>query len=235
MFSRTFALAVGLLFATSTLVAFSGHGHHRHHQPVCCCCCEAPATCQVKVCRAKVETGKVSKTKYSCECKEFCIPGRSTLCGTECDCESGCSKCKKIWKPGCGQVRTRLVLKKSTEEVEVVKYSWEVVDACGDCSAKLEEESAKNEEKQKKEEGKKDQKKTDEKKSKQQDGDKKKDEGNKKDATGKNGDAAESKQPAADQERPEPKQDPSARASGRRRGQATRASSRAAAMLNWSR
>lgn len=240
MFSKTFAPAVGLLVATSTLVAFSGHGHHRHHQPVCSCCEACPATCQVKVCRVKEEVSKVAKTKFSCECEDFCIPGKSTYCGTECDCSSGCNKCKKIWKPGCGQVRTRLVLKKSTEEEEVVKYTWEVVDACSDCAATLEQESAKNEEAQKKEADKKDQGKKDEKKKdKKEKGQKQNDQKEKndrdtQDAVNNNGDApqddAKPKREEAGTDPSETKAAPSARASGRRRVQATRANTRVATL-----
>jgi hypothetical protein len=81
------------------------------------------------------ETKKVSKTEYDCECEDFCVPGRSTLCGEEESCDDcGNKKCTKIWQQGCAEIRSRRVLKKSTKEEEVTSYSWVVEEICPACA-----------------------------------------------------------------------------------------------------
>lgn len=96
-----------------------------------CGCCAATR----KICRVSEEKGKKSKTVFSCECEDFCIPGKSQFCGYRAECgECGETKCVKVWKPGCGEVRTRKVLKKSTEDKEVTEYKWEVVEVCDACA-----------------------------------------------------------------------------------------------------
>lgn len=96
-----------------------------------CGCCAATR----KICRVSEEKGKKSKTVFSCECEDFCIPGKSKFCGYRAECgECGETKCVKVWKPGCGEVRTRKVLKKSSEDEEVTEYKWEVVEVCDACA-----------------------------------------------------------------------------------------------------
>jgi hypothetical protein len=88
-----------------------------------------------KICRAVCEQEKSPKTVFSCECEDFCIPGKSTFCGYRCTCDKCCGgKCQKVWQPGCAEVRTRLVLKKSTEEEDVIAYRWEIVELCESCA-----------------------------------------------------------------------------------------------------
>lgn len=102
-------------------------------------CAQCGNPCVVcKVCVPKVETKKHSESVFECECEDFCIPGRSTLCGREKSCdECGELRITRVWQPGCGTVRSKRVLKKSTEDSEQLAYSWEVqylcVDCCGGC------------------------------------------------------------------------------------------------------
>lgn len=99
-----------------------------------CARCGAPnPTC--KVCKPVTETKKVSKTEYECECEDFCVPGRSTLCGEEESCDDcGNAKCTKIWQQNCAKIRSRKVLKKSTKEEDVVSYRWVVEEICDACA-----------------------------------------------------------------------------------------------------
>lgn len=100
-----------------------------------CARCGAPhPTC--KVCKPTTETKKVSKTEFDCECEDFCVPGRSRLCGVEKGCDNcGCVTCKRIWEPTCAQVRSKRVLKKETTEVEEKVQKWVVEELCDACAA----------------------------------------------------------------------------------------------------
>src|SRR5262245_26935540 len=96
-----------LTFAYLAIVCSSCAADDKEHK---CARCGAPnPTC--KVCKPVTETKKVSKTEFGCECEDFCVPGRSTLCGVEegCD-ECGNTTCTRIWQQGCAQIRSRRVL-----------------------------------------------------------------------------------------------------------------------------
>ncbi len=125
----------GGLAATALLTLFlwpafsSGNDQGRCHRCGC-------AAVTAKVCRPIAETKKISKTVFECECEDFCIPGPSTRSGKSCTAD-GCGHFQHEvhWQPGCGQSRTRKVLKKSTVEEEVVTYRWVVEECCATCAA----------------------------------------------------------------------------------------------------
>jgi hypothetical protein len=120
-------LAFILLFGTAISVTADDRHHHCAR-----CGCVAVTT---KICRPVVEIEKKSKTVYEVESEEFCVPGPSTRCGRDCTCHA----CRLHgatygWQPGCGTVRTRCILKKSSVEEEVPNYRWEIVDLCAACA-----------------------------------------------------------------------------------------------------
>jgi hypothetical protein len=127
---RVFSLTSAILVLTSIsgkTIAATGH----------CCRCGCVAVTK-KICRPVAEKKKVKETEYDCECEDFCIPGPSTLIGCETECgDCGEAKVKKIWQPNCGEVRTRNVLKKSTEESEKTVYKWVVEEVCVDCERRM--------------------------------------------------------------------------------------------------
>lgn len=95
-------------------------------------CCDCP-DCGHKVCIAKPTTTKVSKTVYSVEKKDVCIPRfrfpwqiKSGCNGSNCDasCDSQGGECGCA--PRCGRVRTVKVLKKKKIECEKCGYKWEI-------------------------------------------------------------------------------------------------------------
>jgi hypothetical protein len=97
-----------------------------------CVYCGAPATC--RVCRLVCEKKKVPETVFSCECEDFCVPGRSQIeCETEID-ENGCEQHKIVWIPVAKEIRARKVLKKSTQEQEKTIRKLVVQKVCEDCA-----------------------------------------------------------------------------------------------------
>ena len=111
----------------------------------CARCGSDCPTC--KICRAVEETKKVAKTEFECACEDFCVPGRSNLCGVDKSCDDcGNVKCTRIWEPTCAQVRSRRVLKKKTVEQEVKGFKWVVEELCDACAAACEPEISSGEE-----------------------------------------------------------------------------------------
>ena len=110
------------------------------------CCAHCRCRCQTeKVCRVVAETKKVPKVCYSCKCDDVCLPGKSELCGSHCECvpdvcDPCCVKEKKVhdWIPGCAEVRSRAKLYKTVKQVEVKSYKWVVEDLCPHCAANCE-------------------------------------------------------------------------------------------------
>ncbi len=96
-----------------------------------CGCCSGTR----KVCRVVEDVKKTPKTSYSCECKDFCIPGKSEFCGYKCECGPCCTgKCKKVWKPTCGEARTKRVLIKTVKQKEEKTHKYEVIEVCAACA-----------------------------------------------------------------------------------------------------
>ncbi|MDX1945432.1 MAG: hypothetical protein SFU86_08485 [Pirellulaceae bacterium] len=103
--------------------------------PDCCAGCGCQCACR-KVCRLVCETKKVPKTTYSCQCEDFCLPGKSKHCGTICEpgCE-GCPQCKPHYVPQSGGLHTRTKLVKTITEKEEKVYRWVVEYCCDKCAA----------------------------------------------------------------------------------------------------
>lgn len=94
--------------------------------------CGQPATC--KVCRAVAEKKKVSDTVFSCECEDFCVPGRSQVTCEEAVDDDGCVTSKIQWIPTAGQMRQRKKLVKSTESREETQWKLVVEHVCANCA-----------------------------------------------------------------------------------------------------
>ena len=103
-----------------------------------CCCqhCGCHDNLQ-KTCRLVCEQKEIKETKYSCKCEDFCIPGPSTRCGKECECDGNSlfgHTCKWIWQPSqCAKVQTKKVLVKEVVTKKVPSYKWVVEYKCGGC------------------------------------------------------------------------------------------------------
>lgn len=123
--------ALGLNLILSVLAASAALGDEPFHK-----CARCGTECQTcKICRPVEEIKKVSKTEFDCACEDFCVPGRSNLCGVEQGCdECGRVTCKRIWEPTCAQVRSKCVLKKSTVEEEQKVIKWVVEELCPACA-----------------------------------------------------------------------------------------------------
>lgn len=110
----------------------------------CCQSCGCQCACD-KVCKVICEKKIVTKTKYCCECEDFCVPGPSCLIGRECvdDCNAphGVAT-RNIWQPGRATIRTRKKLVKKTYTEEVPTYKWVVESCCPRCQGKLPAEQA---------------------------------------------------------------------------------------------
>src|SRR5438105_5547705 len=109
------AAAVALSIATIRLQAHAGER---------CGKCGRDA-CVEKVCHVICETKKIDKVTYTCECEDFCVPGKSERGCPKAS--SGCEECKKSWfshntlydwVPGCATVHTRKKVLKKVEPVE---------------------------------------------------------------------------------------------------------------------
>jgi len=124
-------LAAGLVAWTADVQAGLRHCGH--------CGCERDCN---KVCRVECGTKKETKIEYSCECEDFCVPGRSRKCGVTCECDDhGCKTHRTVWQPTCGKVRTRKNLVKKEVSKEVPDYKWvveEICSGCGQCACRTE-------------------------------------------------------------------------------------------------
>jgi hypothetical protein len=103
----------------------------------CCDSCGCDSRCS-KVCRPVPSTKTVTKTEYSCECEDFCVPGRSlrTVCHDE------CGKKKIVYTPTCGEVRTRKKLVKKETSTTVPTTKWVVENLCLRCASQKTSEPA---------------------------------------------------------------------------------------------
>lgn len=93
----------------------------------CCSDCGCNCGCR-KVCRLKCEMKEVTKVEYSCECEDFCVPGKSKKVG--CDC---CGE--PVFKPTCAVVHTKKKLVKHEVTTEVPTYKWVVESVCQQCAS----------------------------------------------------------------------------------------------------
>lgn len=101
---------------------------HRGGCPHCGC-----ATVK-KICRLKPDVKKEKKYVYSCECEDFCVPGRSEQCGFKWVCDENGHRHKEIvWKPTCARVRTKAKLLKKEVVHEKKTFKWVVEEVCCQC------------------------------------------------------------------------------------------------------
>ncbi len=96
----------------------------------CCAHCGCHSNC-CKVCRLVPDVKKVPKVTYTCECEDFCVPGRSEHCVTY----DECGNKQHCYAPTCGKVRTRTKLVKHETMVEKPGYKCVVESLCGACAA----------------------------------------------------------------------------------------------------
>jgi hypothetical protein len=97
----------------------------------CCDRCGCADQCR-KVCRCVDDVKKVPKVTYSCQCEDFCVPGRSEHC-VVCD---DCGHKQHIYTPTCAQVRTRTKLVKHETVQEVPSHKWVVESLCNACACR---------------------------------------------------------------------------------------------------
>ncbi|HJT33709.1 MAG TPA: hypothetical protein VJ783_16810 [Pirellulales bacterium] len=122
-----FIPAVFLMATVLTLAQDAWAGHLFCHR------CGCHTKCK-KICRLVCDTKKVTKTEYSCECEDFCVPGPSHKRGYTCECdEHGHQHRKPIWQPTCAKVHTRKKLVKKEVTQEVPDYKWVVEEYCCIC------------------------------------------------------------------------------------------------------
>jgi len=124
---------LGLLVTNSSIAAECAADCAEGAARVCAKCgCNAPTR---KVCRVVEGTEKKSKVSYSTKCEDFCIPGKSEFCGYKTECgPCGTKKCKKVWKPTCGEAATKRMLVKTTKSEEKKTHEYEVVEICNACA-----------------------------------------------------------------------------------------------------
>ena len=119
------------LIALSLAVVFVSHAFAECDHCGCSCGCR-------KVCHLKCDVKKVTKVEYSCECEDFCVPGKSEKVGYKCDCDCGhclfgCCE-KPIYKPTCAEVHTKKKLVKHEVTKEEPTYKWVVETVCDECA-----------------------------------------------------------------------------------------------------
>ena len=116
------------LIAVASVPAIAGWGSHN-----CCQHCGCQCECE-KVCRLVCETKVVTEATYDCKCEDFCVPGRSQRCGSDCGC-GHCAACRQTsWIPVCATVKTRKVLVKKEEKIQKPTYKWVAEYLCPQCA-----------------------------------------------------------------------------------------------------
>jgi hypothetical protein len=79
---------------------------------------------------------EITKVCWDARCEDFCIPGPSVWCGKVCkkdDC--GCWM-HHLWKPTCGEVKTRVVPVRKETKRKVPAVEWKVEERCTCCRRK---------------------------------------------------------------------------------------------------
>ncbi len=117
-----------VLAATAVMLsaAVAHAGHYCKH-------CGCQRNCK-KVCRLECGKKKETKTEYSAECEDFCVPGPSKKCGVKVECDGhGHHHRTILWQPTCAKVHTRKKLVKKEVTKEVPDYKWVVEEYCCVC------------------------------------------------------------------------------------------------------
>lgn len=123
------------LLALASLVAESDAAERRCRS----CGCECGLQ---KVCRPVCEKEEVPKICWTCECEDFCVPGKSCIAGVKCE-PDPCDPCRflprLLWKPSAhAEVRSRNVLIKKEVTRELPVYRWVVEYVCPQCAGATE-------------------------------------------------------------------------------------------------
>ena len=92
--------------------------------------------CVRKVCVPKMIEKEIKKVCWDAKCEDFCIPGPSVWCGKVCKTDDCGCWTHHLWKPTCGEVKTRVVpvRKETTRKVPAVE--WKVEERCACCRRK---------------------------------------------------------------------------------------------------
>jgi hypothetical protein len=125
---KTFSIGAFLLVAAFVNQALAGDG---------CCCGHCGCANVKKVCRLVCEMKDVTTYEYEAECKDICLPGKSTCCGHhwEPDCHAWLG-CKKVhdWQPHCScHIRHQKLLVKVPVKKKVPSYPCVVDCICNQC------------------------------------------------------------------------------------------------------
>lgn len=107
--------------------------------------CDQCGSCEGvrKVCVAKMIEKEIKKVCWDSKCEDFCIPGPSLWCGKACKKdECGCWT-HDLWKPTCGEVKTRVVPVRKETKRKVPAVEWKVEERCACCRRKPCETAAK--------------------------------------------------------------------------------------------
>jgi hypothetical protein len=118
----------------AAILIFAGMASHLFAE--CCQHCGRDGCCR-KVCHLKCDVKQVTKTEYSCECEDFCVPCRSQKVGYDCGGEChGWSCPKPLYEPTSAVVHTRKKLVKHEVTEEVPTYQWTVETICPQCETR---------------------------------------------------------------------------------------------------
>jgi len=99
--------------------------------------------CVRKVCVPKMTEKEIKKVCWDAKCEDFCVPGRSVWCGKACKTDDCGCWTHDLWKPTCGEVRTRVVPVRKETKRKVPAVEWKVQEQCACCRRKPCEVAAK--------------------------------------------------------------------------------------------
>lgn len=107
--------------------------------------CDLCGSCECvrKVCVPKMIEKEIKKVCWDAKCEDFCVPGPSVWCGKVCKTdECGCWT-HDLWKPTCGEVRTRVIPVRKETKRKVPAVEWKVQEQCLCCRKKPREVAGK--------------------------------------------------------------------------------------------
>jgi hypothetical protein len=115
-------IGLGAIAATALLGQMPAFGGESACCPAtagnaCCDCCPNCGCRLVPVCQMTCTPKKTTTNKYSCVCKDICIPAVTRMC----DGHDGCNSCCQSCNEGCCRVREvhKLVIHPVTKETQV--------------------------------------------------------------------------------------------------------------------
>jgi hypothetical protein len=89
-----------------------------------------------KVCVPKMTEKEIKKVCWDAKCEDFCIPGPSVWCGKACKTDDCGCWTHHLWKPTCGEVKTRVVPVRKETKRKVPAVEWKVQERCACCRRK---------------------------------------------------------------------------------------------------